>query len=128
MRDIEFRGQRKSTGEWLKGDLVKVSSTQYQISNCIGYCNGFDISLATLGQYTELLDKNGVRIYEGDILEKEAHWSVFVEFKDGIYYAVSTDKVRYINKIGKQPLLDIYLCEWSVVGNIHDSPLDFELD
>lgn len=71
MREILFRGKRLDNGEWVEGSFCPNSKGDIP---CIIVYNGemagywFDIDPATVGQFTGLLDKNGQRIFEGDIV------------------------------------------------------------
>lgn len=85
MREILFRGKRVNNGEWVNGfielHLVDGDLTQteqhafitYDSMDQIGkvYRDRLEVDLATVGQYTRLLDKNGVKIFEGDIVRME---------------------------------------------------------
>lgn len=131
MREIKFRGQRIDGEGWTYGYYMENHMNKaYQINFSINkeviyqiYPKGCDVSPReiipeTVGQYTGLEDKNGVEIYEGDILglpqHKPENWSGDVYFKEGAFF---------ITPNGAESLLNNYRAGRSIViGNIHCNP------
>ena len=133
MREILFRGKRVDNGEWVYGCLLKVTLNGKTAHLIFGDNFGFDgndvkalshdlVDPSTVCQYTGLTDKNGKRIFGGDVVE-------FCDIKGVINYntgcyCVKTNKPDW--KSRNNPAIDIVLNEYEneleIIGNIHDNP------
>lgn len=126
MREILFRGKRKEDGEWVEGSLVtgKLAAIECKESitaifpKVLGFAtlSNFDkVFPETVGQWTGLVDKDGVKIFEDDIIECSVIYDI------GCYPHTKTETrvVAYRNGCFA-PFCDCEVIKCKVVGNIHD--------
>ena len=135
MREILFRGKRLDNGEWVYGSFLQVEHEDGSFTTAIfqkkDACGDAEVSPATVGQYTGLKDKNGKRIFEGDIvvfsrgrnLPNSACLPEVIKYNQGdcAYqrYRLGRCVVRGGSGLLIQPDMMVS-CE--VFGNIHDNP------
>lgn len=124
MREILFRGAQKVDGckslYWYEGSLVSekdgyTGEVEYYIQNESG---SFLVIPKTVGQYTSLTDKNGKKIFEGDIVQG-AWETIFAVYYDSDYLQfrakVKDNYTREIDYYGSSNYIEI-------IGNIHENP------
>ncbi len=141
MRDVFFRGKRKDNGVWIEGFLIVCDERYFILPandfNCFyfawlkhnEYVFGMFIEVIpeTVGQYTGLTDKNGKKIFEGDIVsitalgndhfQKGARTTACIE-----NYMGNSCICVYGGSLGVtlHSILIDHTVE--VIGNIHDNP------
>ena len=131
MREILFRGKRADSGEWVEADVLQTryhsGHIEYQIMPQTPVSSAYSVLPETVGQYTGLTDKNGKRIFEGDICKFKRFNDVHV---GKVVFNVTTASFimwyqpivgAYGEKATQKMLLSV--CDnIEVVGNIHDNP------
>ena len=120
MREILFRG-KTDKGEWVQGYYVKGATRHCIIKSLAGYPR-YDVIPSTIGQYTGLTDKNGTKIFEGDIVVtsiKGNNTVCKVTWADNVAQ-FQLWQLHTIPNTSTALNLGNYDCE--VIGNIHDNP------
>lgn len=122
MRDIIFRGKEKKTGKWYEGDLVRLKDGEKVSWHIYGKA---EVIPETVGQFTGLTDKNGKRIFEGDIIMDTGKYIRYVKYSGECAQFV---EMRYIDRLESEYVGRLgkgyanYRRSVEVIGNIHDNP------
>jgi len=119
MREILFRGKQVDGCGWVRGSLVEAKDKETRIipkhsDDRVAYCV-FPVFPETVGQYTGLKDKNGVKIFERDILQDEDKCLGIVEFNKGRFVGNFDGRTYYSELYSDAEKSEI-------IGNIHDNP------
>jgi uncharacterized phage protein (TIGR01671 family) len=138
MREVLFRGKRKDNGEWVVGGTIikfnnegdgdlffmpqineKCIATHDDNNNIIMFenCTFYEIIPETVEQYTGLTDKNGKKIFEGDIVKYEGY----------VYQCKWNEyNYEYVFDDGEGDFGIGYTSpyELEIIGNIHDNRLE----
>lgn len=136
MRELLFRGQQRKKGEKVRLDGSPVESSWFYGNGVFQSKGDFSIIYQsepefskhsvysdTVGQYTGLTDKNGVKIFEGDIVE-----DIDAGLLGRVIFATATNGYDGMAGFMVDDIddgLQNYNSFWGsveVIGNIHDNP------
>ena len=113
MKEILFKGKRVDNGKWTEGYFFKSWDKVFLLWGMTGDCpNMEEVVPETVGQFTGLCDKNGKKIFEGDIVESPNGTQGFIEWQNA--------ECAFLVNIGDdwQTMDD---CPYEVIGNIYDN-------
>ena len=144
MSEILFRGKAVDDGKWVEGERLSQNEKVYIVIEFelnSDYGDGTDLYATewyevipeTVGQYTGLKDKNGVKVYLGDILEGIGY-RIIIKFGEYYYeddnceceldpsqgYGFHMEATKDGKQAGFLPLGE-YITDWyEIIGNIHE--------
>lgn len=135
MREILFRGKRMDNGEWVYGWLgslhccnaqtKEIQSVYFtEITESFACRLNVIVDYKTVGQYTGFTDKNGVKIFEGDIISyfNKDILNSEVIYKNGCFmFRFLSEYTQRMRQSKQEPIFgNVSVCG-EIIGNIHDN-------
>lgn len=135
MREILFRGKRTYDGTWVYGAFSEYDITQNAYGEIIVCRNPCvidydsdelawnEVDPETVGQYTGLTDKNGKKIFEGDVVKDDwgKIYKVFYVLHSCAFMVNCSNPPNEYEK-GNYRIGEAWCGTIKVIGNIHDNP------
>ena len=144
MQLILFRGKRTDNGEWVEGYYIRASCSEIEAviipARSFAELNRtlrlevdewWEVDPSTVGQYTGLTDKNGKKIFEGDIV-RGRHWTSYNDKNPEDFHLWRVDwseksgLITFVDSPTTKARMSIHdfadFEEVEVIGNIHDNP------
>lgn len=147
MREILFRGKQTDGGAWVEGYVVE--TTVFGVNRCrnaiviykkpekIFDSDWWEVNPETIGQYTGLIDRNGKKVFEGDIISskgkvygKTEKFLYVIKYGQYIPKTYCREIYQECETIGfygeskgqQQVQLGNYPQKIEVIGNVYDNP------
>ena len=127
MREILFKG-KTIAGEWLYGSLITYGERSF-IYTANGsqedfHFYGYEVLPETVGQFLGITDKNGVKVFEGDIINetgKVNNGDSGTKIVENQRIAVTSQNVHGMVLFLSNYRSEMHHCAIEVIGSIHDN-------
>ena len=124
-REILFKAKRKLNGKWVFGSLISIGNDWCQIITANTEYDDISQSMSrvitdTVCQFTGLTDKNGTKIFEGDIVKVDIFTKNYcIVFGESEKWGAS---FQYKSDYSIYYLTENFAKDCVVVGNIYENP------
>lgn len=126
MREVLFRGKVSDNGNWIEGSLIVGRDLEsgefiYIVSPLSAYyTEAKKVIPESVSEFTGLTDKNGKKIFEGDVVR----FSYNENDKDPKFYSIEWKSDRACFGYGEtaDKMLEVDALHCEVIGKIHDNP------
>ena len=123
MREILFKGKKEKDKTWVYGLPIYDEQGKGVIDGIDTGETAFSVIPETIGQFTGLTDKNGKKIFEGDIAKMEEYIGTIVfnkktcgfEFWFNVIVGAYGEKATWARNLAQISRLE-------VIGNVYDNP------
>lgn len=122
MREIVFRGKAADNGRRYLGDLIQSQKNTKIRLHGNGQSQGTPVNPETIGQYTGLKDKNGIKVFEGDICRDSDGETGIIMYKDFSFCFVARPNDGRGGLCFSLNMYNNASKTLEIIGNIHDNP------
>ena len=127
LRTIKFRGFNKKRGIWLYGNYILNRGAHFIAPQ--EFANGktwedYEVEEESIGQFTGLVDRNGLEIYEGDfILHEDSTWGGVVQWHPNGYFFINDSWGKEYSRLSSYRPLGYMLgkYDFKIIGNEFDN-------